>query len=64
MVGWTVSISNHFGIQIANKMSRGSINGIALKHYIDLFDFSKLRLDQAFRSDISSLNSFASDTSM
>lgn len=29
---------------------RGRINKVALRHYIDFFDFSGLRLDVAFRS--------------
>lgn len=36
-------------ISVLTATSSGRINGIALHHYIEFFDFSTLRLDAAFR---------------
>lgn len=32
-------------------LSSGRVNKVALRHYVDNFDFSGLRLDLAFRCD-------------
>lgn len=49
MVGWTVRMKQHTLRQDAQTGSSSPINAIALKHYMNFFEFPKLRLDQAFR---------------
>lgn len=50
MVGRNVSDRRpHRPISLLNRISSGSINKVALSYYMDLFDFTDLRLDVAFR---------------
>lgn len=43
------SLDNGRWIKFADKILSGQINKVALRYYIDFFDFSGLRLDLAFR---------------
>lgn len=49
MAGWTVGTVCMPGPLVADCRCRSLINKTALRHYINNFDFSNLRLDQAFR---------------
>ena len=46
---WTVGGPRTVGPFDAKRPCRSLINKTALRHYINNFDFSNLRLDQAFR---------------
>lgn len=49
MAWWTVSNALYEDCFSADCHYRSRINKAALRHYMNFFDFSNLRLDQAFR---------------
>lgn len=48
MAGWIVRASDH-RFKLSSPLSSGAMNRVALRYYIDFFNFSGLRLDHAFR---------------
>ncbi len=61
MAWWTVGHLSTTGLFDAKSPCRSLINKAALRHYINNFDFSNLRLDQAFRSVLSLMSSTQAD---